>query len=743
MNLQIQTLGYPRIGKNREIKRALEAYWRGQLDADNLMETFWDVAQQSWQTQMDAGVDDIAVGSATLYDQMLDWAVRFGFIPERFHGLEGLDLYFAMARGQPGKPALAMTKWFNTNYHYLVPEIEADVTPKAHFDDFLTLVENAQLVLHDRAVPVIIGPFTFLHLSRLAVDFDAILQALVPLYESLLTVLASHGIQEVQIHEPALVMEDTVRFEQAGVNVYQRLANCGVPLNLVTFFSDLGDNYKWVSELPVAVLSLDFTRGRNLDLILAHGWPTGKVLGAGVIDARSVWRMRGEDVLPLVEKLQNATRGALRMGMSASLQFVPYTIKTETHIPEAIRGVLACAEEKLEELHMLAEGNITGSEGAWAAYRKAVPPNPRVQSRIEALSPSDFQRSLPYQERIKHQVTLPPLPTTTIGSFPQTTEVRNCRARFRRGEITQEAYEAKMDAFIAYAVGVQDGLGLDMVVHGEFERTDMVEYFAQKMDGFVFTNNGWVQSFGSRYVRPPIIVGDISRPAPMTLREFKVAQSLTSKPVKGMMTGPVTIINWSYPRTDISQRTIAYQIALVLSQEIADLEAAGARAVQVDEPALREGLPLSAESREAYLSWAVDAFRLATAKALPTTQIHTHMCYSEFGEIMDAIHALDADVISIENARSDDATLRDLALYGYPRAVGPGVYDIHSPVVPEARFIEGKIRAFLQHLDPQRVWVNPDCGLKTRTWQEVLPSLQNMMKAVWAVRATLPQNQSH
>ncbi len=738
--METQTLGYPRIGKKREIKRALESYWRGKLDADTLMDRYWQVAEENWLTQKDAGVNYIGVGSATLYDQMLDWAFRFGLFPSRFNDLEGLDQYFAMARGVPGKQALAMTKWFNTNYHYLVPEIDADAEPSGNWGDFITLVKKAQTILGDRAVPIIIGPWTLLNLSRLSADFQDVFQKLLPQYVTLLNALAALGVKEVQIHEPALVLPDAGEYRAQVTQAFELFAACGLRINLVTYFSDLGDAYEWVVNLPVNVLSLDFTRGRNLEILSSKVWPQDKILGAGVIDARSVWRMRDTEISPLMDKLAEITSGAIRAGVSASLQFVPYTVLTEKNIPGEIRGVLAFAEEKLHELVQLAVNNMAEGRAAWDAFRAFLPPNAQVQARIAGLRPEDFNRVQSYPERLKVQVKLPALPTTTIGSFPQTAEVRRSRAQYHSGEISKESYEAEMDAFIAYAVGVQDGLGLDMVVHGEFERTDMVEYFAQKMEGFAFTENGWVQSFGSRCVRPPIIIGDISRAAPMTVREFIVAQSMTTKPVKGMLTGPVTIINWSYPRTDISQREIAYQIALALGDEIHDLEQAGARAVQVDEPALREGLPLSPADHGAYLSWAVDAFKLTTAKALPETQIHTHMCYSEFGQIMEAINALDADVISIENARSDDATLRGLAAYGYPRAVGPGVYDIHSPVIPEVVFIKDKLVAFLQHLDPQRLWVNPDCGLKTRAWDEVIPALQNMMKAVFTVREDLKVN---
>ena len=733
-----QTVGYPRIGKAREVKRALEGYWKGAVAAEALMDTFWTVAEASWRTQAHAGIDLIGVGSATLYDQMLDWAVRFGLIPQRFQGLEGLDRYFAMARGVPGIPALEMTKWFDTNYHYLVPELGTAIFPTAAFGNFIELVKRARAILGERAVPILIGPVTLLSLSRFEGDMGVALAALVPLYAELLRELVGLGVDEVQLHEPVLVRSGAEALRGHFEAAYSTLAGLGLSLNLVTYFDDLGKAYPWVVELPVDVISLDFTRGDNLSLIQRYGWPSSKTLAAGVVDARSVWRGRTEETERLLSEIEAAlprsARGALRLGASASLQFVPYAASRETELPDALRGVFAFAEEKLKELRAVADGELAGMHAAWAAFRAFSPSDAALRERVAKLTDADFSRVLPYAERRPQQIALPVFPTTTIGSFPQTLSVRQHRARFRRGEITEAEYEAGVDAFIAYSVGVQDGLGLDVLVHGEFERTDMVEYFAQKLTGFAFTRYGWVQSFGSRYVRPPIIFGDVTRPSPMTVREFAVAQSYTDKPVKGMLTGPVTIINWSYPRTDISRQEIAFQIALALRDEIADLEATGARAVQVDEPALREGLPLKQERAEAYLTWAVDAFRLAVAGAHPKTQIHTHMCYAEFGDILAAIDGLDADVISIENARSDDATLQELAEYGYPREVGPGVYDIHSPVVPDVDFIKAKLDSFVSHLDPQKIWVNPDCGLKTRAWDEVIPALRNMMDAVRRMR---------
>lgn len=734
-----QTMGYPRIGRDREVKRALEGFWRGTVTEEALMTAFWEVAEDSWRTQAEAGIDYVGVGSATLYDQMLDWATRFGLVAERFRGLEGLARYFAMARGAPGIPALEMTKWFDTNYHYLVPELGGSITPVSAYEDFLTLVARAQAQLGDRAVPIILGPVTLLGLSQYTGDLESGVDLLVPHYIGLLEALASMGISEVQLHEPILVMSGSGALEAVFELAYGSLNEVGPRLNLATYFDDLGDAYPWVVGLPVDVLSLDFTRGGNLGLIREHGWPEDKTLVVGLVDGRSVWRERPAEIRELLESLDAMlpAQAEVRIGASSSLQFLPYAASRERELPAPLRGVLAFADEKLEELRAIANGRSEVQGDAWANFRAFAPGDAEVRQRIAGLDDADFSRDLPFEARRPRQVALPPFPTTTIGSFPQTAEVRRHRARYRRGEITEAEYEAGIDAFIAYTVGVQDGLGLDMLVHGEFERTDMVEYFAQKLTGFAFTRYGWVQSFGSRYVRPPIIFGDVGRPAPMTVREYRVAQSHTAKPVKGMLTGPVTIINWSYPRVDISRQEIAYQLALALRDEISDLEAAGCQAIQVDEPALREGLPLKVARRDSYLTWAVDAFRLATAEARPETQIHTHMCYSEFGAILDAIDRLDADVISIENARSDDATLRELADYGYPREVGPGVYDIHSPVIPDVAFIRDKLDSFLRHLDAEQIWVNPDCGLKTRQWDEVIPALRHMVDAVREMRHDL------
>ncbi|MEH2071672.1 MAG: 5-methyltetrahydropteroyltriglutamate--homocysteine S-methyltransferase [Nostoc sp.] len=742
MQIQTATLGYPRIGKNREVKKALEAFWSGKLEAESLLQTMRQVEESNWKTQLEAGIDRIGIGDTTLYDHVLDWIFRFGLIPQRFQQFSGLERYFVMARGQEGIPALEMTKWFDTNYHYLVPEIATDILP-ADFRDFIETVSRAQNILGKKAIPIVLGPCTLLRLSRLELKIDEAVSKLLPLYVNLLTELKNLGIAEVQIHEPALVLGDANSCKEHFQTVYNSLDAVGISLHLVTYFDDLGETYPWVIDLPVAAISLDLTRGRNSELIKTHGFPQNKRLGVGIIDARNIWQVRPEKVIPILQEIVETLHGtSLDIQPSASLQFVPYDAKREKRLPSQLRNVLSFAEQKLQEVVFLAR-TIKGDntkieqefiESTWSTFEEFSPANQSVQQRLKTLKIDDFQRSLSYGLRLDSQIPLPMFPTTTIGSFPQTSEVRQLRVRYKRGELNQSEYEAAIDAQIAKSIKLQEELGLDVLVHGEFERTDMVEFFGQQLSGFAFTENGWVQSYGSRYVRPPIIYGDVVRTTPMTVREFKVAQSLTEKPVKGMLTAPVTILNWSYPQIDVSKSEQAFQIALALRDEVADLEAAGAKVIQVDEPALREGLPLKPQRWSEYLSWAVDAFRLATAIAQPQTQIHTHMCYCEFGDIIKDIERLDADVISIENSRSNNQTLREITEGGYSHQVGNGVYDIHSPVVPTTEQILEQLRTGVANLPVKQIWVNPDCGLKTRRWSEVIPALKNMVEATKVLR---------
>lgn len=741
MKTQTATLGYPRIGKKRELKKALEAFWSDQSDESTLKRVVEDIEIANWKKQLETGIDLIGVGDASLYDHVLDWTIRLGLIPERFINLSGSEQYFAMARGQEGIPALEMTKWFDTNYHYLVPEIGSNWQPH-NFDDFLGTISRAQAILGKQTVPIILGPLTLLRLSRLEININEAVSGLVQKYSLLLEEVKKLGVVEVQIHEPALVLGDTMNFKALYESTYQTLAAVGVPINLVTYFDDLGDNYPWVVQLPVASLSLDFTRGENLKLLKLHGFPTDKRLGVGIVDARNIWQIQPEATISSLKEIQSFAPD-LTIQPSASLQFVPYDAKTETKLPQPLLQVLSFAQQKLEEVKLLAD-SLNGIARAgdrlevirnqWQAFQEFSPVNQEVKKRLENLTSQDLERPLPYEQRQKLQPLLPPFPTTTIGSFPQTSEVRQLRVKLKQGQITQAEYEKAIDAEIAKCIQFQEEAGLDVLVHGEFERTDMVEFFGQQLSGFAFTESGWVQSYGSRCVRPPIIYGDVARTKPMTIREFQVAQSLTDKIVKGMLTGPVTMINWSFTRTDIPRREQAMQIALALRDEVADLEAAGAKMVQIDEPALREGLPLKPERWHEYLSWAVEAFRLAAGIAKPETQIHTHMCYSQFGDIIEHIEALDADVLSIENSRSNNQTLFEITDAGYKHQVGNGVYDVHSQVIPTTEQMVEQLKTGVANLPVEQIWVNPDCGLKTRRWEEVIPSLKNMVEAARRLR---------
>lgn len=765
------TLGFPRMGPNRELKFALEKFWRNKLSEAELLAVARGVEAANWQAQLDAGVDHVAVGLFSLYDHVLDWTHYLGLAPPRFAGVEaGLPQYFAMARGVDGIPALDMTKWFDTNYHYEVPELSSASTPKANFATYIDAVKRAlEVVGPNKTVPVLLGPLTYLSLAKIdsTATLPELLAKVLPLYSALVADLAALGVRDVQVHEPSLVAAQAGSLSKLLPQVYGSksvtgaLEHAQVSLNIVTYFDEIHDDaFSWFaneSKANVAALSLDFTRGDNLSVLRKFGFPANKRLGAGLIDGRSVWKLNPTKVVEQVVEIQailaKADGASLSIQTSSSLQHVPYSTEPESALDSAadtqgLRGVLSFAIEKLAELALVkkvaqegeqaAATELDAAKKAWAQYYEKNPAKPAVQARLAAVTEADLTRPSPFAERRPHQLkTAPILPTTTIGSFPQTPAIRALRRHLKAGTLSLAAYQAKMDEQIAYNIGVQEALGLDILVHGEPERTDMVEYFAEKLEGFAFTQNGWVQSYGSRCVRPPIIFADLERPAAMTVREFVVAQGFTAKPVKGMLTGPVTILNWSFPRKDISRKDQAYQLALCLRDEVADLEAAKCQVIQMDEPALREGMPLTPANKDAYLKWAVDAFRLSTAVAKNETAIHTHMCYCEFGDCMPAIDALDADANSIENARSDDETIRAFTAIGYQRDLGPGTYDIHSPVVPPKAQIVTKLQSFLKLLPAARVVVNPDCGLKTRKWPETIAALRNMVDATLEVRATL------
>ncbi|GIF77229.1 5-methyltetrahydropteroyltriglutamate--homocysteine S-methyltransferase [Asanoa siamensis] len=747
---QSTVLGYPRIGPDRELKRAVEAYWAGDLDADALRETAAGLRAEVWRTLRDAGLDAIPSNTFSLYDHVLDAAVTVDAIPDRFRALrlDDLGTYFAMARGTAEQPALELTKWFNTNYHYLVPEIGPDTVFAARPDKPLTeYAESRRLGLDTR--PVLVGPATFLLLAKAADGapagfrpFDR-LDELVAVYADLLGALADAGVTWAQLDEPAYVADRTPAEIDALRAAYTRLGALTrrPKIFVASYFGDLGDALPALLRTPVEAVGLDLVAGPgNLARLASSGPIPGKTIVAGLVDGHNVWR---------TDLRAAAARGAVLTGLadhvavstSCSLLHVPVDLAAETGLDPDLRGRLAFARQKVDEVVLLGRALRDGV----AKLPPSAPSTPDgwrddpVRGRLTALRPEHSRRGA-YAGRAaaqRERLALPPLPTTTIGSFPQTAALRSARADLRAGRISAREYDVRMRAEIAEVIAEQERLGLDVLVHGEPERNDMVQYFGERLGGFAATVNGWVQSYGSRCVRPPIIYGDVTRPAPMTVEWSTYAQSLTRKPVKGMLTGPVTILAWSFVRTDQPLADTADQVALALRDEARDLEAAGIRVIQVDEPALRELLPLRAADQKAYLDWAVGAFRLATGGVADSTQVHTHLCYSEFGEVLPAIDALDADVTSIEASRSRMEILDDLRTAGYKRGVGPGVYDIHSPRVPSKAEIAAALRRAVAAVPADRLWVNPDCGLKTRGYAEVRQSLVNLVAAAAEIRASL------
>ena len=757
--------GYPRIGKRRELKRALEGFWSGKRSAAELEETAAAVRRANWDTQTAAGLDLVPVNDFSLYDHVLDTCALVGAVPPRFGWMGSavdLDLLFAMARGGEGADAaraMELTKWFDTNYHYLVPELASDQAFRlASEKPFAELAEARAGGV--AAKPVLLGPITFLLLGKMTGgDHDvsplSLLDVLLPVYVETIQRLAASGAEWIQLDEPALVLDLTADHLAALERSYAVLAEAkgAAKLLVQTAFGHVGEAYPTLTSLPVDGIGLDFVRGpQNLDLITRHGFPSDTWLAAGVVDGRNVWTNDLAASLGLLGRIQeHVPSERLMISTSSSLQHVPYDIGLEDDLPTEVRPWLAFAEQKLAEIVTLTRA-VNDGEGAIAAElnanrdivqsaaASALRRNPEVRQRLTALPADADRRALPYAERAHRQrqrLNLPPLPTTTIGSFPQTGEIRSARKAADAGSISGEEYETFLEGEIADVVAHQESLGLDVLVHGEPERNDMVQYFGEQLDGFAFTRHGWVQSYGSRYVRPPIIYGDVARPHPMTLRWATYAQGLTRRPVKGMLTGPVTILNWSFVRDDQPRQATCRQIALAIRDEVADLDAAGIAIIQIDEPALREGLPLRHADQPDYLRWAVECFRLAAAGARPETQIQTHMCYSEFGEIFAEIDALDADVLLIEHARSDRELLEVFRREGYDKGIGPGVYDVHSPRVPDTGELTDQLQAILTVLQPDRVWVNPDCGLKTRKPEEVWPALEHMVEAAREVRGTL------
>lgn len=744
-------LGFPRMGPKRELKFALEKYWKGKINRDEMINVARSVEESSWKIQKDAGIDRITVGDYVLYDLVAQWVEWLGIIPERFSKMErGMDRMFAMCRGVDGATALSMKKWIDANYHYMVPEFDKTTKIDADLSGFIADVKRGIKTLGaDCATPVILGPVSIARLVIFQDEVDgqreALVDKLIPIYKNLLKELQGLGVTEVQIHEPVLVFDDAALLPLFKKTYPSIIAAGGPKINMVSFFEDIGaGNYKWLTSVKeIGIVSLDFTRGGNLALVEKHGFPGGKTLGVGIVDGRNVWKVDPSTAEPILKKLSTIVQ-TVRIQSSASLQYIPWDLSCEKNILAHVTGqVLSFSIQKIAEIVLVAkfvkgEANLDGHKAAWNTYRGTLAGDKSVTKRVNALTEKDFARAESFEVRRTKQLKgVPLLPTTTIGSFPQTSQVRKLRVQLKKGTITREEYNSAIDKQIALAIGIQESLGLDVFVHGEAERTDMVEFFAQNMEGILFSSNGWVQSFGSRCVRPPIMWSDMKRANVMTTREFAVAQALTTKPVKGMLTGPVTILNWSFPRIDVSRETQAMQIGLVVRDEIADLEKVGCTVVQVDEPALREAMPLREAAKEEYLRWTVDSFRLATAGAKSETQIHTHMCYCEFDDCMEAIDRMDTDVNSIENARNDDYTLRAFKRIGYTKGLGPGTYDIHSPVVPTVDFIRNKIKSFLQSVELKNLFINPDCGLKTRAWPETIGALKNMIAANDLVRAEL------
>lgn len=746
-------LGFPRIGPDRELKKAVEKFWAGKSDAGELIETAAHIRRGNWMLQKQLGLDHIPCGDFSLYDHVLDTIAMTGAVPPRF-GWSGarvdIETYFAMARGRDDAAAMEMTKWFDTNYHYIVPEFSRETNFRLASEKIVEEYKEAKS-LGIATRPVLLGPVSFLFLGKSPDGSDrfALLDSLLKVYADVLEKLAAAGAEWVQIDEPILVLDlpESVRnlFERA----YAKLAASKIKLLLAAYFDELRENLDLAFRLPVRAVHLDLVRApqqleRALEIV-----PRDKILSLGVVDGRNVWRSDLDRILALL-KTAAAKLGKDRIFIapSCSLLHSPVDLELERDLDDELRSWLAFSVQKAREIVTIsravnegdnAVADALASSCAAAAARRVSRRihNPMVKGRVEKITPEMFEREAPFTLRRRAQQSalgLPELPTTTIGSFPQTKEIRAARADFLAGRMTASDYEATLKREIEQVVRFQEEIDLDVLVHGESERSDMVEYFGERLDGFAFTRNGWVQSYGSRCVRPPIIFGDVARPSPMTVAWTTFAQSLTQRPMKGMLTGPVTILQWSFVRDDQPRKTTCEQIALAIRDEVLDLEAAGIGVIQIDEPAIREGLPLRRDRWSDYLTWAVDCFRLSAAGARSATQIHTHMCYSEFNDMIAEIARMDADVISIESSRSKMELLRAFREYEYPNDVGPGVYDIHSPRVPSVEEMIELLALALQVIPRERLWVNPDCGLKTRAWKEVRPALKNMVEAARRLR---------
>lgn len=753
-------LGFPRIGGDRELKKAVEAYWKGDITADHLRQIGRELRAKHWQLQKDAGIDLVPVGDFAWYDQVLTHSLTFGVIPERFAKTgekPTIDTLFAMARGVVessccgGAHAQEMTKWFDTNYHYLVPELTAEQEFSLSWEQLFEEVDEA-LALGHTVKPVVIGPLTWLWLGKVkgqAFNKLDLLDKLLPIYGQIFQRLAAQGVEWVQIDEPILGLDLPQEWKNAFERAYNVLQREPVKKLVATYFAGLEDNLGLAAGLPVDGLHIDLVRAPEQYPTILDRLPAYKILSLGVVNGRNVWRCDLEKVLATLQHAHERLGERLWVAPSCSLLHSPVDLEREDQLDEELKSWLAFAVQKTAEVAILAEAlNNPDSptvQAALAASRKvqesrANSPRihkPEVQARLAAVTPADSQRQSPFAERIKLQrerLDLPLFPTTTIGSFPQTKEIRAARLAYRQGKLGEVDYQKAMQAEIQHAVRVQEALDLDVLVHGEAERNDMVEYFAEQLDGYLFTRFGWVQSYGSRCVKPAVIFGDITRPQAMTVEWIKYAQQQTDKIIKGMLTGPVTMLMWSFPREDVSREEQARQLALAIRDEVVDLEAAGIKIIQIDEAAFREGLPLRRAQWQHYLDWATEAFRLTASGVRDETQIHTHMCYSEFNDVIDAIAAMDADVITIETSRSQMELLDAFESFHYPNDIGPGVYDIHSPRVPDSNEMANLLRKAAKRIPVQQLWANPDCGLKTRGWPETKAALEHMVQAAKRLR---------
>ena len=766
-----QNLGYPRVGSQRELKKASEQFWAGKISKEALYETARSIRHRNWDLQQQEGIDLIPSNDFSLYDQVLDMSLTVGAIPERYHQLidgksnRELDLYFAMARGVQREgldvKAMEMTKWFDTNYHYIVPEFVKGQEFKRYSDKVILEFEDAR----QKGIltkPVLIGPVTYLLLGKEKEEgFHRIdlLDSLLPVYIDILKELSQRGAAWVQLDEPCLVLDLTDKEKLALESSYAQIQEAVPQLNILvaSYFGELDDNLAAAVSLPVAALHIDVTRGpETLPAILKNAdfVNSTKLLSVGVVDGRNIWKNDFRKSLQYIERAADVL-GDKRVivAPSSSLLHSPHDLDLEKDTsvlrPE-IKNWMAFAKQKLTEVvtlsklagkgHLNNESFISNQKAIESRKSSALIHKPAVKSRVGSVKPGDFEREheFPVRQQIQlEKLQLPLFPSTTIGSFPQTDEVRQLRANLKKGVLSQGEYESRIEEEIVKSLRWQEELDIDVLVHGEFERNDMVEYFGENLSGFVFTQNGWVQSYGSRCVKPPIIFGDVERLKPMTVRWSAFAQANTDKLVKGMLTGPVTILQWSFVRDDQPRKDTTFQIAVAIRDEVVDLEKAGIKVIQIDEPAIREGLPLRKSAWKEYLKWAVEAFRLSAAGVADRTQIHTHMCYSEFNDIIDSIAAMDADVITIETSRSQMELLGAFANYNYPNEIGPGVYDIHSPRVPTVEEIKALLESALKVIPARNLWVNPDCGLKTRKWPETEAALRNMISAANQLRESI------